>query len=285
MKKILLAVVAHPDDETFGMGGTLAHYAHAGVEVHLICATRGEVGEVAPEMLKGYGSVGELREHELCCAAAALGLKQVHFLNYRDSGMPGSSQNRHANALVQAPVEEVARQIAALMRHIQPQVVLTFDPLGGYKHPDHIAVHNATVMAFKMAGDERVKLSQLAPYQPDKLYFHIFPRGLMKLVVRLMPLIGQDPSRFGKNKDIDLASIMAEDFPTHARINYRQVAKQREDASACHKSQGGDRQSGYLVTWLMRIFSSNESFMRAFPPAVDGKVERDLFAGIDERVR
>ncbi|MBM3137729.1 MAG: GlcNAc-PI de-N-acetylase, partial [Chloroflexi bacterium] len=262
MKKILLAVVAHPDDETFGMGGTLAYYANTGVDVYLICATRGEVGEVDPSMLEDFQTVGELREHELCCAADELGLRKVLFLNYRDSGMPGSPENQHKNALVQAPVEEVARQIAALMREIKPQVVLTFDPIGGYKHPDHIAVHNAAVMAFEMAGNENIKLGTLPPFQSDMLYFHIFPRGFMKLVVKFMPLFGQDPTRFGKNKDIDLASIMAHDFPTHVRVNYRKVADKRDRASSCHKSQGGDRQSGYLVTWLMRLFSSSESFMR-----------------------
>lgn len=282
MKKVLLAVVAHPDDETFGMGGTLAHYGNSGVKVYLICATRGEVGEVDPAMMEGFNSVGELREHELCCAANELGLQKVHFLNYRDSGMPGSPENKHKNALIQAPVEEVARQIAALIREIKPQVVLTFDSIGGYKHPDHIAVHNATVMAFEIAGDEKVKLGTLLPFQPGKLYFHIFPRGFMKLAVKLMPLFGQDPSRFGKNKDIDLASIMANDFPTHAKVNYRTVADKRDRASACHMSQGGDRQSGYLVTWLMRLFSSNESFMRAYPVPDGGGIEHDLFAGVEK---
>jgi len=281
MNKVLLAVVAHPDDETFGMGGTLAYYANLGVDVYLICATRGEVGEVDPSMMEGYKSVGELREHELCCAADELGLRKVLFLNYRDSGMPGSPENQHKNALVKAPVEEVARLIAAQIREIRPQVVVTFDPIGGYNHPDHIAVHNATVMAFDMAGDGKVKLGVMPPFQASKLYFHIFPRGFMKLVVKFMPLFGQDPSRFGKNKDIDLASIMERDFPTHARINYRRVADKRDKASACHKSQGGDRQSGYLVTWLMRLFSSYESFMRAYPEKENKRIEGDLFAGIE----
>lgn len=280
MKKVLLAVVAHPDDETFGMGGTLAHYAEIGAEVHLICATRGEVGEVAPEKLEGFASVGDLREHELCCAADVLGLRQVHFLDYRDSGMPGSPENQHTRALIQAPIDEVAKKITFFIRQIKPQVILTFDPIGGYKHPDHIAIHQATVKAFGMAADATLKINSYPPHQSDKMYFHIFPRGFFKLVVSLMPLFGKDPSRFGKNGDIDLKSIMAMDFPTHARINYRKVADKRDRASACHASQGGDRQSGYLVTWLMRLFSSNESFMRAYPLPVNKKIERDFFEDI-----
>jgi hypothetical protein len=104
----------------------------------------------------------------------------------------------------------------------------------------------------------------------------------MKLVVKFMPLFGQNPAQFGKNKDIDLASIMDHDFPTHAKINYRRVADKRDRASSCHKSQGGDRQSGYLVTWLMRLLSSNESFMRGYPVPDGKRIERDLFEGIEK---
>jgi LmbE family N-acetylglucosaminyl deacetylase len=279
-EKRLLAVVAHPDDETFGMGGTLAHYAREGVEVHLICATRGEVGEVEPEKLEGFSSVGELRERELCCAADVLGLKKVHFLDYRDSGMPGSPDNQHPLALVQAPFDEVTMRIAKLIRRIQPQVVLTFDPIGGYMHPDHIAIHQATVRACEVSGDSRVVLYELPPYKPAKLYFHIFPRGFLKWMVAIMPLVGKDPSKWGKNGDINLKAILAEKFPTHARINYKKEASIREKASACHASQGGDRQSGYVLSWLLRLFSSYESYMRAYPPVINGRVEKDLFKGL-----
>ena len=278
--KCLLAVVAHPDDETFGMGGTLAYYARQGVEVHLICATRGEVGEVEPRMLEGFSSVGELRENELCCAADVLGLKKVHFLDYRDSGMPGSPENKHPRALVLAPVDEAAMRIAKLIREIQPQVLITFDPIGGYMHPDHIAIHQATVLAFDLAGNNSVVLDELPPYKPAKLYFHIFPRGFLRIMVAIMPLAGKDPSKWGKNGDINLKAILAEKFPTHARINYKKVAVIREKASACHASQGGDRQSGYIVSWLLRLFSSIESYMRAYPPVINGRVEKDLFEGL-----
>ena len=94
----LLAVLAHPDDESFGMGGTLALYAQRGVEVHLICATRGEAGMMDAEHLQGYTSTADKRETELRCAARILGLREVHFLDYRDSGMPGSADNQHPQA-------------------------------------------------------------------------------------------------------------------------------------------------------------------------------------------
>ena len=114
-KRSLLAVFAHPDDETFGTGGTLAHYARAGVSVHLVCATRGEVGE-APRDLKGFASVGDMRADELQYASNILGLESVNFLGYLDSGMPGSPDNRHPQALAAAPTDEVARKIAAYIR-------------------------------------------------------------------------------------------------------------------------------------------------------------------------
>src|SRR3990172_10089795 len=177
--KRLLAVLAHPDDETFGTGGTLALYARLGVEVHLVCATAGEVGEAPPD-LKGFASVGEMRKSELRCAAQTLGLTQVHFLGYRDSGMPGSPDNLHPQALAAAPLEKVAREVAALIRRIRPQVVITFDPIGGYRHPDHIAIHNATVLAFEAAGDAARFPASLPAYRPARLYFHTFQRPWLR---------------------------------------------------------------------------------------------------------
>src|SRR4030066_2400052 len=100
MAKTILAVLAHPDDESFGLGGTLALYARKGCDVYLACATRGEVGMVDEEHMKGYCSKGDLREAELRCAAQYLGLKSGYFLGYRDSGMPGTEDNRHPDAQI-----------------------------------------------------------------------------------------------------------------------------------------------------------------------------------------
>lgn len=279
-KRVLLAVLAHPDDESFGMGGTLALYAQRGVEVHLVCATRGEVGEVAPELLHGFDSVADLRVSELRCAAGVLGLAGVHFLDYRDSGMPGSPDNRHPQALVMAPLTEVAAKVVSYIRQLQPQVVLTFDPIGGYKHPDHIHIQRATFQAFLRAGDTDYK-TDLPPYQPQKLYYHIFPKGLLRVVTTLLPLFGKDPHHFGKNGDIDLAAIAEEGvFPTHATIHYRPVIKEQEAAAACHASQGGGVPRRGPLGWAMRLFGGKDQFMRAHPP-VEGRVkERDLFTGI-----
>jgi len=278
--KTLLAVLAHPDDESFGMGGTLALYASRGVDVHLVCATRGEVGEVAPEMLKGFGSIAELRESELRCAAGFLGLKGVHFLDYRDSGMPGSPDNTHPRALAAQTLEDVAENVACYIRELKPQVVLTFDPIGGYRHPDHIAIQRAMARAFEMANADSA-VNRLKIRAPQRLYFHIFSKGLLKVAVKLLPLIGKDPRKFGANGDIDMASIAEVEFPTNARINIRSVAGKKEKAGACHASQGGGRMGGGLILFFMRLFGGSETFMRSYPPVQKGeKLERDLFAQV-----
>jgi LmbE family N-acetylglucosaminyl deacetylase len=275
--KTLLAVLAHPDDESFGMGGTLALYARQGVDVYLVCATRGEVGEMDPRHMRGFQTIAERREAELRCAAETLGLKEVFFLDYRDSGMPGSPDNQHPQALVAQPVEEVAAKIVQFIRKLRPQVVITFDPIGGYRHPDHIAVHHATVLAFQKAG----AAGDLLPFRPQKLYYHVIPRAILRLAVSLMPLIGQDPRRQGKNKDIDLASLVEVKFPTHARIDYRSVVDVRDEASACHASQGGGQLISGPLRRVRRILAANETFMQAYPePQPNQPVTQDLFAGV-----
>jgi LmbE family N-acetylglucosaminyl deacetylase len=280
--RTLLAVLAHPDDETFGMGGTLALYARRGVSVHLVCATRGEVGEVEPHYLEGYGSIGELREDELRCAAGKLGLDGVHFLDYRDSGMLGSPENDHPQALAATPVDEVAAKVTAYIRRLRPQVVLTFDPIGGYRHPDHVAIHEATVRAFYAAADADAYPGEYPPFQPDKLYYHTFPHKWLSWAVRLMPLFGKDPRRFGQNEDVDLLSLAGEDFPVHAQIDYRPVAEVKQAATACHASQGGGMApANFFVRWAFRLAAGKDLYTRAYPEPEDGLKERDLFSGID----
>ena len=274
----MLAVFAHPDDETFGTGGTLALYAHRGVDVHLICATRGEVGEAPPD-LKGFGSAGEMREDELRCAADVLGLKAVYLLGYRDSGMPGSPDNQHPQALAAAPIEEIARRVAGYIRQIRPQVVITFDPLGGYRHPDHIAIHRATVVAFDVAGDPTQNIDDLPPYAPSRLYYATFSRRFLRWAVRLMRLLGRDPRRMGRNKDIDLASLIEVEFPIHASVSIRDVLSIKEQASACHGSQIGGL--GRPLRWLQRWLGGHETFMRAIPAGSPDHLERDLFEGVE----
>jgi len=278
-KRTLLSVLAHPDDESFGMGGTLAMYAEDGTDVYLICATRGEAGEVDPEFLEGQPSIAHLREMELRCAVDKLGLKEVKLLSYRDSGMTGSADNSNPEALINAPQDQVAKEIAEYIRQIKPQVILTFDPIGGYRHPDHIFIHQVATKAFYLAGDPDFK-SSYPPYKPGKLYYHTIPRHFVRFNVRLLRLMGKDPSKYGKNKDIDLTQIAGQEFPVHARINYKAVKDKKDAAAACHASQGGGGlPRGFIkwIIWLLRI-KPEDQFMQAYPELEQIVVKRDLFS-------
>lgn len=276
----LLAVLAHPDDESFGTGGTLARYSWMGAAVHLACATGGEEGSFDPEHLSGYTSIAERRMAELECAGKALGLTSLTMLGYRDSGMAGTPANEHPEALAAQPLAEVAARVAALIRQLRPHVVITFDPIGGYRHPDHIAIQRATVEAFHAAGDQARFPGDEPPWQPQKLYFQTFSRRMLRAAVRLMPLFGQDPRRFGRNNDVDLASLAEVDFPIHAQIDYLPVVEARIAAARCHASQGGERFAGGPFALYGRLFGGAETYMRAFPEAPPGLVERDLFEGV-----
>ena len=281
MTKTLLAVLAHPDDESFGLGGTLALYSKRGYDTYLICATRGEAGSVDEEHLHGFKDIADMRTAELDCAAAHLGLKDVFYLGYRDSGMTGSADNQHPDAHINHPVEEVAERVVKYIRELKPDVVLTFDPIGGYKHPDHIHIHQATVLAFDKADEASFHPEAGSPFQPRALYFQVFPRGFLKWATRLMPLFGKDPAKWGRNGDINLRELADVDFPVHARLDIRSVAGIKNEAGACHNSQGGGQMRRGLMGLVSKIFGEHEDYMRAYPP-VDGNFKRvnDLFEGL-----
>ena len=272
--KTLLAVFAHPDDETFGPGGTLAKYAAQGVAVHLLCATRGEMGEDDAEGTSRSESLAHQREWELRCAADILGLADVHLLGYRDSGMAGSAANHHPRALAQADLNVLVNQIADLVRLLRPQVLLTFDPYGGYGHPDHIATHDATVAAFN-----RLPVAE----RPQKLYFTTFERRTLRWLVWLMPLLGIDPEAVGRNRDINLREALEHELAATTRVDVKACYDLKRRAAACHASQ----LSGPSSIWLRlprgvaRRLQSRDSFYRVAPGFDQGQpMERDLFDGI-----
>jgi LmbE family N-acetylglucosaminyl deacetylase len=138
----LLAVLAHPDDESLGFGGTLARYAAEGVETHLVTATRGERGRFGPQgKTADPAEVGRVREAELRAAAAVLGIREVSILDYPDGAV---DQMDSATAI---------RAITGHIRRIRPDVVVTFGPEGAYGHPDHIAISQLTTAAAVCASD------------------------------------------------------------------------------------------------------------------------------------
>lgn len=277
----LVFVGAHPDDETFGIGGTLARYTTAGVRAYYLCATRGEVGAASAEDLRGFDSTGDMRWAELESAAEILGLAGVRHLGYRDSGMPGTADNQHPAALFMAPEAEVIERVVQYLREIRPEVVITHDPIGGYRHPDHIAVHRATLAAFHASGDPDLYPQAGAPFQPAKLYFSVFPRRLLKVAVKLLPLFGRDPHRFGQNHDVDLVSLARVEFPIHAQVKLtRQDIQVRDAAAASYRSQlgSGPPRRG-LLNLVNRLFGKSDYYMRAYPLPRKSR-ETDLFRGL-----
>jgi LmbE family N-acetylglucosaminyl deacetylase len=180
MTQTLLALYAHPDDEAFGMGGTLAHYAADGADVTLVCATRGEVGEIAEGVDATPETLGQVREAELRCAADTVGVRQLIFLDYRDSGMAGTPENADPRAFVNAPAEEVVPRLVGIIRRVRPQVVVTFEPNGGYGHPDHITIHCHTVTAFHAAADANLYPNQGPAWQAERLFYSAIPRSFFR---------------------------------------------------------------------------------------------------------
>lgn len=292
----MLVVLAHPDDETFGPGGTLAKLAREGAAVHIACGTRGESGTVSPEKLSGYRDSGELRTAELMCAAKTLGLTSVHFLGFRDSGMAGSPDNAHPDSLHSAPPDEVARRIIALIMAFRPDVILTHDQFGNYGHPDHVVLHHGVLEAYERLWGIRIKLDRWTDsrgrvvavdpvetasrpdFNPPKLYLTTMPKDRVKLGVKLMPLIGQNPRQYGRNRDIDLVRQSTWDVPITTRVDARAFFRLKQIAVACHASQVAPMTAqNRFVRWLFRRNQGVEYFSRVYPPFAPGEpVERGL---------
>jgi len=280
--RTLIFVGAHPDDESYNVGATLAHYASRGVKVYYICATRGEVGNAKPEKMKGFSSISELRSAELQSAAKALGLTGVIHLDYRDSGMLGWEDNKHPLALISAPIEQVTGRIVEIFRKLMPDVVITFDPIGGYHHPDHIIIHNATVKAFYAAGDTKQCPKSGSSFQPRKLYFSINPRRITRMIVQLYLFLGMDMHKVGKNENVDIAEIAKNKFPIHAIIvPSRKAIEAEEIAIRCHASMLCDAPPRFhILSIVTKILGHRDYYMRKYPPAKGWLREHDLFKGV-----
>jgi len=172
----LLAVFAHPDDESLGTGGVLAKYAAEGVEVSLVCATRGEAGEVADSSLVQEQTLSSVRETELRCACQILGIRNLRFLDYVDG------------QLARVDPHEAEGKLVRVIRELRPQVMLTFGPDGIYGHPDHVAVSSWATAAFASAADPSRYPEHLAeglmPHAVSKLYYSVLTKSRVALMER-----------------------------------------------------------------------------------------------------
>src|SRR6266849_1259216 len=177
--KRLLGIFAHPDDEG-SMSGAWLKYNTLDIGTGLVCATRGEVGEIADPALATPENLGEVREGEMRAATEVLGVHNLWILGYRDSGMAGTPENQDPLSLAQASAAEVVGKLVGIIRQFRPQVMVTFDETGGYGHPDHIAVYRHTTSAFYAAADDAQYPEHGPAHMVSKLYYTAFPRSAIR---------------------------------------------------------------------------------------------------------
>lgn len=177
----LLTVHAHPDDEASKGPATVARYSAEGVRTVLVCCTGGEVGDIhnptmdRPEVKE---NLGEVRAGELARAAAIIGYDEVVMLGYRDSGMAGSEANEDPRSFHKADLHEAVGRLVAIIRRTRPQVIVTYgDDQQGYPHPDHLKVHDVSLLAFEAAGEPDAHPGLGEPWQPLKMYYVAWSRA------------------------------------------------------------------------------------------------------------
>jgi N-acetyl-1-D-myo-inositol-2-amino-2-deoxy-alpha-D-glucopyranoside deacetylase len=276
MTHSLFAVFAHPDDEAFATGATLAHYAAHGTQATLVCTTNGDVGEIADPALATPDTLWQVRQDELRCASGLLGVHDLVFLNYRDSGMAGTPENDDPRAFANAPAEEVVGRLVGLIRRRQPQVVVTFDPSGGYGHPDHLAAHRHTVAAFHAAGDPAQYPAAGQPWPPARLFYAVTPRSFWQQMVEQMKAAGEDVS--GWERDPEEAWGWPDEQVTVA-LTLPDTVEAKLAALACHATQfGPDNPFRKLPEQTVRELMSHEYFALAWPEPT-GRLA-DLFEGL-----
>lgn len=264
----LLAVMAHPDDESFGPGGCLAAAATGGVDVHLVTMTDGAAG-TTDERLEP-DALAARRADELRNAAAVLGVT-LHHLKHRDSGFHDPVAGSHPDALINVPHDRLVDELQQLIQEVRPHVVMTHDETGGYGHPDHVRCHEITLAAMKTA----------TPWQPDRLYCDATSDRWMKVAVGTMKLLGKDPTSVGANNDVDLTKVGVPAESITTRIDIRRHWGAKKAAAACHRSQGGGPpHTKYLPVWLLRVLFPRETFVRVIPPSPNTLRETSFFEGL-----
>ena len=262
----LLAIFPHPDDETLGLGSTLARYSSEGVETYLVCATRGERGWFDSEGPDpGLEGVGRIREAELRCAAENLGLHEVNFLDYLDGDVD------------RAVPEEIIGKIVFHIRRIKPQVVVTFGPDGAYGHPDHIALSQFTNGALVCAADRNfVDSHAQPPHRVLKFYYMVDSHEIVNVANEAFGGISMEID------GITRTHVGWADWQITTWLDNNTYLDKVQKAMLCHKSQipGYHPIDQWSLDELAKIFGTGH-FYRAFSLVNGGReVERDLFEGL-----
>ena len=275
----VLAAFAHPDDEGFGSGGTLAMLVDRGAHVTLVCSTNGDVGEISDLTLATPENLAQVRQEELRRAMAVTGVPDVRFLNYRDSGMDGAEDNSHPSSPHQAQPEKVVEQLTSIIREVRPQMVITHDPTGGYGHPDHRAVCRHAARAFSTAGDTTAFPDRLGSgreaWTPELLYYVCFPRSNFRRMWRQMLDLGITPPF----ASLDVETIGTPDDTVTTTLDVSRYVDTKIASLDCHRTQiSPNGPFAKLPQDMMREIMSTEYFTLAAPEN-PGK-EADLLAGL-----
>lgn len=292
----ILTVHAHPDDEASKGAPTLAKYHARGVRTILVCCTGGEEGDLQNPTLREPGRpfhgltpeqerelVVSMRPAELDRSAEVIGFDDVVMLGYRDSGMADSESNDHPDCFHRADVDEATGRLVEVVRRERPQVVITYnDDQAGYPHPDHLRVHEISVLAFERAGDPAWYPDLGAPYQPLKLYYSTWSRRrLVAMHEGLLKHRGESPfdEKWFERPDSDhrvTTRIEVGDY-MWARTQSLLAHATQVDPTAAFWFGLSDDELAAIYPWEDWILA--RSLVGDIPDHDDP--EHDLFAGID----
>jgi N-acetyl-1-D-myo-inositol-2-amino-2-deoxy-alpha-D-glucopyranoside deacetylase len=274
--RTLLAVHAHPDDESIGTGGILAKYAAQGVNTVVVFCTQGEEGDIQdPSFIPPSPGmeIKEIRKIELDRALKVLRVGSAFFLGYRDSGMAGTPANRHPQAFAQADLEEATKKLVRIIRQTSPQVMVTYNEKGTYGHPDHIMANRVTRRAFEVAGDPGfIDGSGLPPWRPAKLYYMAISRTRLRMMVQLA-------KERGEKLEFDPEVLGTPEERISTRIDVREFLTQKFKAISCHASQFGPQSFFRRIPEEWR----EEAFGQEHFECLEGcnsREETDLFEGL-----
>jgi N-acetyl-1-D-myo-inositol-2-amino-2-deoxy-alpha-D-glucopyranoside deacetylase len=262
----LLLVHAHPDDEAISTGGAMMKAKADGHRVVLVTATRGEAGEIHNmDEPSTRPRLGDVRTKELEAAAKILAVDRVEFLDYLDSGMVGTPENDDPRSFHQAPQNEAAAKLAAILREERPDVVVTYDSDGTYGHPDHIKAHHTTNAALDLLEKEG--------WRPRKVYYTAIPRSLMEKFME------QVPEADRRNDTIRIIGTPDELVTT--RVDVSDYVEQKREAFAAHVTQN-DPNSWFttMADQLYKLAFGTEYYRLARGKPGSDLPEGDLFAGI-----
>jgi N-acetyl-1-D-myo-inositol-2-amino-2-deoxy-alpha-D-glucopyranoside deacetylase len=279
----LLAVHAHPDDETITMGGLLALCADRGIATSVVCCTDGKVATIFdPEYAAREDEIRprlkEIREAELRQACTVLGVSEVHFLEFGDSGMAGTETNDAPGAFWRADFDEAVRRVVAEIRRFRPQVVVTYDGNGGYGHPDHIQAHRVTLVAFE-AAYHAVYPDLGAPWRASKLYYTAFPLSEARRIAEMARSAGMKPP-FGEADPESLEFITPDERVT-TRVDCRDQLSRKREALIAHRSQLTEEFAMLSVPEeILREHFHDEFYQLAISRVPTSVPETDVFAGL-----